>query len=187
MISRQIAFLDENDRSNIRMSTAWAMPNRWTFQIPPVLDFIERNLGKIGFPEHGGLIVDPFCGTSEIASHRNDIALGGPDAVEYCELLLKQGIIADAVLFDPPYSPRQISECYKMLGRKATTTDTQNAALYARVRKPLAALLRKGGIALSFGWQSSGFSKEQFMTTEILLVQHGGAHNDTICVAQVKR
>lgn len=100
--------------------------------------------------------------------------------------LLAQGVVADAVLFDPPYSPRQISECYKSVGLKATGADTQNAALYSRVRKPLAALLRHGGIALSFGWQSSGFSKKEFRTTEILLVQHGGAHNDTICVAQVK-
>ena len=63
--------------------------------------------------------------------------------------------------------------------------DTQNAALYARARRELDRILKPGGIALSFGWQSSGFGKH-YTTLEILLVQHGGAHNDTICVAQRK-
>jgi hypothetical protein len=168
----------------VKMSTAWAMPSRWTFQIPPIHDFIERHIP----PLLGVKIVDPFCGTSKFAcaDYSNDVGQGGMDAGEFCEKLLAAGVQADVVLFDPPYSPRQISECYKSIGRKVTGADTQNAALYARVRKPLAALLRPGGVALSFGWQSSGFSKQQFRTTEILLVQHGGAHNDTICVAQVK-
>jgi hypothetical protein len=157
------------------MSTAWAMPSRWTFQQRPM------PLGP------AAIIVDPFCGTSKWATHSNDLAQGGIDAEAYCHSLIQCEIVADAVLFDPPYSPRQISECYKSIGKPVTGKDTQNAALYARVRRPLEALLRHGGIALSFGWQSSGFSKERFYTSEILLVQHGGAHNDTICVAQRKR
>ena len=110
---------------------------------------------------------------------------GGVDAEEFCQRLLQDGVVADAVLFDPPYSPRQISECYKSIGKAVSMRDTQNALLYSRVRKPLAMLLRPGGVALSFGWQSSGFGKD-WTTEEILLVQHGGAHNDTVCVAQRK-
>jgi hypothetical protein len=53
------------------------------------------------------------------------------------------------------------------------------------VRAALTDILDDGGLALSFGWQSSGFGRE-WETLEILLVQHGGAHNDTICVAQRK-
>jgi hypothetical protein len=161
-------------------STVWAMPSRWTFSIPPVTQFLYRWL-----PEQG-VIVDPFCGQSQHATHGNDLAQGGVDAAEYCERLLADGVVADAVLFDPPYSPRQIAECYKSIGREVSTADTQNAALYARVRKPLAELLKSDGIALSFGWQSSGFGKA-WETLEIMLVQHGGAHNDTICVAQRPR
>lgn len=165
--------------SQIKMSAVWAMPSRWTFQIKPIAEFIKRHVC-------GGIIVDPFCGTSKLATYSNDLAQGGIHAVEYCEQLLADGVRADCVLFDPPYSPRQISECYKGIGRKVTAVDTMNAVLYANVRKPLAKILKKGGIALSFGWQSSGFTKEEFETLEIMLVQHGGAHNDTICVAQIK-
>lgn len=161
------------------VAVAWAMPSRWTFQIPPIADFVQR------WTEGRTCIVDPFCGTSLVAHHRNDMAHGGMDAEQFVRDLIAQGVRADCVIFDPPYSPRQIAECYKSIGRKATTEDTQNARLYKRVRDALADVLVPGGVALSFGWQSSGFGK-RWLTHEILLVQHGGAHNDTICVAQVK-
>jgi hypothetical protein len=155
------------------------MPSRWTFQMEPVRSFLHRHL-------HGcAVIVDPFAGSSTVGTHRNDLANGGVDAEEFCRNLLAEGVVADAVIFDPPYSPRQIAECYKGIGRKTTMADTQSAVLYQRVRKPLALLLRPGGVALSFGWQSQGFGVA-WDTVEILLVQHGGAHNDTICVAQRK-
>lgn len=38
-------------------------------------------------------------------------------------------------------------------------------------------------VVLSFGWNSAGMGKD-FETLELLLVAHGGAHNDTICLAQ---
>lgn len=160
-------------------STAFAMPSRWTFSIPPVAAFLARHL-------RGGVIVDPFCGQSTIGTHRNDMGAGGIDAEAFVRQLIADGVRADAVLFDPPYSPRQIAECYKGIGRKASTEDTQNGRLYKRVRAALADVLKRDGIALSFGWQSAGFGA-QWDTLEILLVQHGGAHNDTICVAQCRR
>lgn len=161
------------------LTLAWAMPSRWTFTMPPVREFLGRHLTI------GEVSVDPFAGQSAIATYRNDLARGGVDAEEFCHRLIGEGVVADAVLFDPPYSPRQISECYKSIGRAVTTADTQNAAPYKRVRAPLVQLLKPGGLALSFGWQSAGFSA-QWETLEVLLVRHGGAHNDTICVAQRK-
>jgi len=163
-----------------QFSTAWSMPSRWTFDLPPVRGFLERWLNGCE------VIVDPFCGKSAIGTLRNDLADGGQDAVTWCESLLEEwrGKV-DAVLFDPPYSPRQIADCYRGVGLVPGQSDTQSAALYRRVRLPLSELLRPGGVALSFGWQSSGFGKE-WPTGEILLVRHGGAHNDTICVAQRK-
>jgi hypothetical protein len=161
------------------MSTTFAMPNRWTFSIPPIAAFVRR------YTQGCGVIVDPFCGESTVAHHRNDLGRGGIDAEDFVRSLITQGIRADCVLFDPPYSPRQIAECYKSIGRAVTTEDTQNAALYRKVRAALDDILVPSGIALSFGWQSNGFGKD-WTTDEILLVQHGGAHNDTICVAQRK-
>lgn len=160
-----------------RFGVAFAMPTRWTFQQPPVAAFVARHTAG------RRCIVDPFCGQSTLAHHRNDLASGGVDAETFVRGLIAQGVRADCVIFDPPYSPRQISECYQGIGRTVTAEDTQNARLYKRVRAALAEILDPDGLALSFGWQSSGFGKD-WPTLDLLLVQHGGAHNDTICVAQ---
>ena len=155
------------------------MPSRWTFSIPPIAEFVARHTAG------RSCIVDPFCGSSTLAHYRNDLGRGGVDAEAFVRGLIAQGVVADCVIFDPPYSPRQISECYKSIGRTVTTADTQNAALYSRVRAALRDVLAVDGVALSFGWQSGGFGRA-WPTLEVLLVQHGGAHNDTICVAQTK-
>ena len=56
------------------------------------------------------------------------------------------------------------------------------------VQDGLDCLLVPDGIALSFGWNSAGFGLERgYEVLEILLVSHGGSHNDTICVAERKR
>lgn len=156
------------------------MPSRWTFEIKPISDFLDRWL------EGCEVIVDPFAGRSMRGTHRNDIAFFGQEADLWCESLLPnmEGK-ADAVLFDPPYSPRQLKEAYAAANRIVTQRDTQDGAMRKRVRAALSRILKPGGIALSFGWQSNGFGRA-WPTEEILLVQHGGAHSDTICVAQRK-
>lgn len=134
--------------------------------------------------------LDPFARNKNWATHTNDLnpnttAQRHMDAEHFCFDIYHRGIRPDLVLFDPPYSPRQISECYKSFGREVTTQDTQNARLYKRVRDALSPLIPHNGIVLSFGWNSSGMGiKRGFEIIEILMVCHGGAHNDTICLAE---
>lgn len=159
---------------------SWAMPNSNTFDVRPIGEFVRKYLF--------GLSVDPFARDKRWATHTNDLnpstmAEHHMDACAFLELLHSREVIADCILLDPPYSPRQISECYAAAGLKAGMKDTQNAALYARVRKEAMLLCKPGTIVLSFGWNSAGMGP-LFETLEILLVAHGGAHNDTICVAQ---
>jgi len=109
------------------------------------------------------------------------------EAAAFAQCLQSDGVCADAILFDPPYSPRQMSEIYQRVGGREGAARTQNARLYKESRDALAPLLVPGGVALSFGWNSAGFGKKRgFEIQEILLVAHGGAHNDTICVAEIK-
>jgi len=164
----------------MKVDIEWGMPSRWTFSIPPIHKFVERHTAG------AAVIVDPFAGKSEFATHGNDWGLGGKPATEFLQSLIDDGVQADVVIFDPPYSPRQISECYKGLGLAAAMQDTQNARLYANVRPLLRQLCKPDGLALCFGWSSSGMGKKFGPVEELLLVQHGGAHNDTICVAQRK-
>jgi 23S rRNA G2445 N2-methylase RlmL len=94
---------------------------------------------------------------------------------------------AGVVLFDPPYSPRQITECYQQVGRKATSEDTQNARLYKTVKDELDRILRPGGVAICCGWNSMGMGlKRGYEMLELLLVPHGAAHNDTIVTVERK-
>lgn len=168
-------------------SREWAMPSPETFAVAPIADLLRRNLPS-------GTVVDPFSRGNKFASITNDLdpsvgAMYSLEAGEFCDLMACQfGQFADAVLFDPPYSPRQISEVYKRIGLAVGTEETQNARLYKRVKDGLDRLLKPGGVAICCGWNSSGFGKGRgYDLREVLLVAHGGAHNDTIVTVEVKR
>lgn len=165
----------------------FAMPDAETFSVKPIGAFVRRYL------DASKISVDPFARDRDWASFTNDLnpstkAQRHIDAGAFCDELLAEGVRADLGIFDPPYSPRQISECYRIAGLKAGRDDTQNARLYRRVRDRLDALIAPRGVCLSFGWQSAGMGlKRGYDILEILLVAHGGGHNDTICLAERKR
>lgn len=170
----------------IQFSRCFAMPNAETFSIRPIGEFVRRYLAE------AKVSVDPFARNRDWATHTNDInrntsAQAHMDAEEFLIYLAERGVVADLVLFDPPYSPRQVSEHYKAAGREVTSEDTQNGRLYRRVRNAIERVIRPGGVVLSFGWQSIGMGLARgYLPLEILLVPHGGGHNDTICFAEKK-
>lgn len=170
----------------MKFNRTWAMPNSDTFSVKPISEFVQ------GYLRQSKVSVDPFARNCSWARFTNDInpktsAQSHLDA----ELFLKDlefkdrpGIV-DLLIFDPPYSPRQISECYKFMGRHVGTKDTQNAFLYKRCRDAAMPILAHNSVVLSFGWNSVGMGKKRgFEIIEILLVCHGGGHNDTICIAE---
>ena len=54
-------------------------------------------------------------------------------------------------------------------------------------KKEISRVTKKEGIVLSAGWNSNGIGKLLgFIQLEILLVSHGGQHNDTIIVIEKK-
>lgn len=169
--------LAENSR-DARITREWAMPSPATFSIPPISALLDRWLA------HAAVVVDPFCGDSVRGTVRNNLRNGGKEASVWLSTL---SLTADAVLFDPPYSPRQISEVYKSVGLSVGMEGTQNGRLYKAVKDELDRLLRPGGIAICCGWNSCGFGITRGYTLlEILLVAHGGAHNDTIVTVERK-
>lgn len=171
---------------DIKMTRVWAMPNKETFTIKPIKNLIEK------YVNNTEIWVDPFVRNS-IFKHQmklcNDLspefeATNHMDATEFLATIPEN--YCDGVLFDPPYSPRQITECYKSIGKKTTMTDTQSS-FYSNSKKQVARIVKKGGIVISFGWNSSGIGKTLgFEIIEILLVPHGGAHNDTIVTVERK-
>ena len=106
------------------------------------------------------------------------------DVLDFAEWLGREGIRPACILFDPPYSPRQLAECYKQVGRKATMQDTQ-AKSWSDWKNAITNITDKNSTVLSFGWNTVGMGKKRgFEIVEILLVCHGGQHNDTICMAE---
>ncbi len=106
------------------------------------------------------------------------------DAVDFLKMFEDNSV--DFVFYDPPYSLRQVSEVYKSVGIEVTMETTQSSWRTKHINE-ISRILRPGGIVMCFGWNSSGIGKERGCElTEILLVAHGGSHNDTIVTVERK-
>lgn len=166
---------------NIRRE--WAMPNSKTFSIKPIRDLI------LSYKKDGMVIVDAFANESKLATITNDIDESYDtdyhmDATDFLKQLESESV--DMVLYDPPYSPRQVSECYKKLNKTVDMKTTQSS-YWSVQKKEIARILKKGGICITFSWNSNGIGKTNgFEITEILMVAHGGWHNDTIATVEKK-
>ena len=100
-------------------------------------------------------------------------------------MLVDQKVKADLVVFDPPYSMTQCKRAYENFGYKFTYDDSLYVIRWTREKNLISQLLPKNGVFLHFGWHSNGMGKKRgFHIEEILLVSHGSAKNDTICMAE---
>lgn len=166
------------------------MPNKNTFSIKPIKEFILSNLPS------GGKIIDPFANICPLKEYfakfeytTNDLDDEMPtdyhlDALDFLKTLPDN--CADMVLFDPPFSPRQVSESYKRLG-KTVNMETTQASFWGNLKNEIARITKQNGIVFSFGWNSNGIGlKNGFVQKKILMVAHGGNHNDTICILEAK-
>lgn len=160
----------------------WAMPNKNTFKIKPIRNLIEEELTK-------GVWIDPFANSNKLAGITNDLNKEYNtdyhlDALVFLKLFDDNSV--DGVLYDPPYSPRQVSECYNNVGHNITSATTR-ASFWSNHKREISRIVKKGGKVITFGWNSGGIGyKNGFKITRILLVPHGGWHNDTICTVQIK-
>lgn len=170
--------------NSIPIRRVWAMPNASTFDIPPIGALVKRYLRE------SMVSVDPFARNKQWATYTNDLnpataAAKHMDAEEFLYTLRDDGVLCDLALLDPPYSPRQISECYKAAGKTVGMADTQNSRLYKRVRDALAQILTPEATVINCGWNSSGMGEQHGMAiVEMLVVCHGSAHNDTIVTVE---
>lgn len=74
----------------------------------------------------------------------------------------------------------------KKLGKTVNMKTTQSS-YWSDQKNEISRILKPNGIVISFGWNSCGIGKNRgFEIIEILLVCHGGHHNDTIVVVERK-
>lgn len=168
---------------SIQIYRCWSMPNKNTFSIKPIKELIIQEKTK-------GLWIDPFANVSKIAEITNDLNEDYDtdyhlEALDFLKLFKDKSV--DGVLYDPPYSPRQISECYSNVGLK-TTNITTRSSFWSQQKSEISRIVKKGGKVISFGWNSGGIGDSYgFYKTKILLVAHGGWHNDTIVTVEIKK
>lgn len=178
--------MSERSETNVEVdrvviNRVWAMPNSNTFSIKPIGDLIRRHLQ--------GFSIDPFANSNKLATVTNDLNSEFDtdyhlDALEFLQLFENESV--DTVLFDPPYSPRQVSECYKALDMTVNMQTTQ-ASFWGNMKKEIARIIKPNGKVITCGWNSGGIGKTAgFTQLEILLVPHGGWHNDTIVTVEQK-
>ncbi len=166
----------------MKINRVWAMPNKWTFQIPPIATLISRYVGD------GKGWIDPFAGETSPAEITNALnperkAMYHLDALDFLKQLKGQ---YKGILFDPPYSYEQMKECYASVGIEKIPV-RQCTNFYGDLRESIVPLICAGGTAISFGWNSIGMGKTRgFEIIEILLICHGRAHNDTIVTVERK-
>lgn len=181
----------------MKITREWAMPNKSTFNIPCINNLIKKIISNMPQPP---LIADPFVGQSPFNKTAqgtfapftiltNDLdpnitAECHEDALDFLKIL--RTATYDIVLFDPPFSPRQVSECYKKLGRTVNMKTTQ-ASYWSKLKEEIIRITHPDSIVVTCAWNSGGIGKKLgFEIEEILLVAHGSWHNDTIITVEKK-
>ena len=141
----------------------WAMPNHRTFDIEPIKEFIKENIGSD--------YIDPFPYPFK------------EDAITYLKKIETNSKLS--LVFDPPYSQRQLKEMYHSNG--LSLDHPMDNSYWSNCKKEIARIIKPNGKVISFGWNSGGIGKKNgFEIEKILLVNHGSQHNDTICTLEVK-
>jgi hypothetical protein len=171
-------------KSDAAIRRVWAMPNSNTFDVKPIGEFVMKYL------KESKVSVDPFARNKRWATYTNDLNPATAadyhlDAEDFLRTLAEKGVKADLVIIDPPYSPRQVKECYDGIGVKMKQGDALLGAVRAKLREQINRILVPTGRVMWFGWNSTGMGRKYgFDIEELLLVCHGSDHNDTICFVE---
>lgn len=159
------------------------MPNKNTFVIKPIKNLLLEEINE-------GLWIDPFANNNKYAKITNDLNKEYNtnyhlDALDFLKIFVDNSV--DGVLYDPPYSPRQVSECYKQFGYEVTMKTTQ-ASFWSKHKDEIARILKPNGKVICFGWNTMGCGITRgFIMNRILIVPHGGNHNDTLITVETKQ
>ncbi len=150
------------------------MPSSATSSMKPVAELLDYYGAGLNW-------CDPFSGDDTRCQFRNDYKHSKMDSFDWADSVPAE---LDGVFIDPPYSPRQVAEHYRdWRDGKPSQVDTQN--IYARAYGAFASKIKPGGYLITAGWHSNGFgNKNEFKLLEVVLIAHGGAHNDTILTVE---
>lgn len=152
--------------------------SRWTFDIPSVAQLLGR------YVSGGKGWADPFAADSRFAEWTNDLnprarAQYHMEAEDFIREVLPSGL--NGIIFDPPYSKRQISECYTGIGLKATQEDTSEL-FYNRVKRAFENKVRPGGWCISMGYSTRGVYGWEDIELLDVVANNDGAYDILVLV-----
>ena len=87
----------------------------------------------------------------------------------------------DAITMDPPYSNSQLKKQYE---DKGLAMINANRSYFTKLYVEIKRTMKPGGYLINLGWNSKRTSGFEFQ--EIILLNHGTLHNDTIITVQRK-
>ncbi|HLX68591.1 MAG TPA: adenine-specific DNA methylase [Verrucomicrobiae bacterium] len=157
--------------------------NSETFQIRPIGDLVKQYI------QISNCSVDCFSRNNKWAHITNDLNTNTAadyhlDVRDFLLHLERDSKTPDLVIFDPPYSPRQIKECYQGIGLSLSQKDTQRVGRWTEEKKIIERITAPGAVFIQCGWSSYGISG--WPIERLILVNHGAGHYDTICLVQRK-
>ena len=144
------------------------------FENPHVKDIIDRVIRRLNNNNANRIpgkihICDPFSnnktarrqGTTLITNDMNPKfnSTYNMEANDFAELMSREGKAFDLILFDPPYSLRQLKEHYEDIGAKLPHWQTLHQ--WKRAKDALSHCLLPGGYVISFGWHTTGFGRKR--------------------------
>jgi hypothetical protein len=148
--------------------------HRYTFEIKPMRDFVERH-------SHGK-VLNLFAGKTFLALDeiRNDLdPLANADYHEDA-LDFTQGWVGEkfnTIILDPPYSYRKSMEMYG--GRKMSR--------FNALKNELPRILEDRGRVITFGYQTNVMGANRgFRLDTVGVFSHGGAIHDTLAAVEIK-
>lgn len=170
----------------MKIRREFAMANCETFKCAPIGAFVEYYLNQ------SKMAADPFARNYTGANLTNDLnpntkARYHMKALDFLKMLEGNKYEIDLIIFDPPYSMEQCKRAYESYGYEFTYEDSLYVVRWTKEKNICSKILKKDGIFLHFGWHSNGMGMTRgFTIEEILLVSHGSAKYDTICMAERK-
>lgn len=145
--------------------------NKYTFKTKKIREYVESKCE--------GHTLNLFAGSIllEINELRNDTdetmkAEYHLDALEFMERAVKEKMLFNTFLLDPPYSYRKSMEFYN--GNKNSR--------FKLVKDRISEICPIGGLVITFGYNSVNMGINRgFELVELCIINHGGAIHDTLC------
>jgi len=161
----------------MRMFYAWAMPDKCTFNIKPIKEFILKEIVR-----HKRILI-PFAGWTrfhkpgityiDIESNRPKPYIQG----DCLEILGKIKQKYDLIILDPPFTYFQAVRTYH-------NKKLQEISI---IKNLCDRLLKPRGVIIHCGYNTTGMGKKRgYKKTDLLIVNTGGSHNDFLILKERK-